>query len=68
MENLKNKSESVDEAKANDAFYSREAEITELEALIPEIEEKIQDTKDMKSQDAENQKEENGFKQSKFFL
>jgi len=61
MENLKAEKESVDEAKVNDAFYSREAEITELESLIPEIEEKIQDTKDLKKQSAENQKEETGF-------
>eukprot|EP00088_Acartia_fossae_P038566 TRINITY_DN3_c0_g2_i1.p1 TRINITY_DN3_c0_g2~~TRINITY_DN3_c0_g2_i1.p1 ORF type:complete len:485 (+),score=228.94 TRINITY_DN3_c0_g2_i1:47-1501(+) len=64
MENLKNKCESVDESKVNDAFYSRETEITELESLIPEIEEKIQDTKDMKKQSADNQTEEAGFKQN----
>ena len=66
MENLKAEKESVDEAKVNDAFYSREAEITELESLIPEIEEKIQDTKDLKKQSADNQKEEIGFKSTYF--
>jgi len=56
--NLKEEKESKDESKADDAFYTREAEITELEALIPEIEEKIQDTKDMKEQSSESQAEE----------
>ena len=64
MENLKNKTESSDESKVDDAFYSRDGEISELESLIPEIQEKIQDTKDMKVQ-SENDQEQTGFK-SKF--
>ena len=67
--NLKEKTESKDESKASDAFYTREAEITEIESLIPEIEEKIQDTKDMKDQDKEKT-QESGFSGtfSQFFL
>jgi len=60
VENLKAKTESKDESKADDAFYTREAEITEIESLIPEIQEKIQDTKDMKEQE-KDPKEESGF-------
>merc|ERR1712048_878949 len=41
IDNLINKTESVDESKKDDAFYTREKEIKELEALIPEIKEKI---------------------------
>ena len=50
IDNLVNKTESVDEAKKNDAFYTREKEIAELEALIPEIKEKILDTNEMKEE------------------
>merc|ERR1711983_441433 len=41
IDNLINKTESVDESKKDDAFYTREKEIKEIEALIPEIKEKI---------------------------
>ena len=47
----------------------RESEIAELEALVPEIQEKIQDTKDMQTQNLENKEEEEettiGFAKSK---
>ncbi len=39
-------------------FITRESEIAELEALVPDIREKIQDTKDMKQQNLENREEE----------
>ena len=40
----------TDPSKARDAFYTRENEIKEIESLIPEIREKILDTKDMKKE------------------
>merc|ERR1712029_82610 len=50
IDNLKNKTESVDPSKKADAFYTREAEIKEIESLLPEIKEKITDTNDMKAE------------------
>jgi len=50
VDNLKAKTESVDPAKKADAFYTREAEVKEIESLIPEIKEKIADTNDMKAE------------------
>ncbi|TRY70866.1 hypothetical protein TCAL_11416 [Tigriopus californicus] len=50
IDNLKNKTESEDPLSKKDAFYTREKEITEIESLIPEIKEKITDTKDMQQE------------------
>merc|ERR1712029_1108792 len=50
IDNLINKTESVDESKKDDAFYTREKEIAEIESLIPEIKEKITDTNEMKEE------------------
>ena len=36
--------------KAKDAFYNAEREIKEIEGIIPEIKEKIADTKDMQQE------------------
>merc|ERR1712179_419280 len=48
IEKLKSKTESIDSSKGKENFLSRDEEIKEIEALIPEIREKIADTKDMK--------------------
>lgn len=50
IEKLKAKTESVDPSKAGDATYSRENEIKEIDSLIPEIREKVADTKDLKAE------------------
>jgi len=61
IENLKKKTESKDETRTDDAFYTREKEIEELEKLLPEIREKIQDTNEMKEETLRKMKEEAGF-------
>ena len=69
IDNLKNKTESFDESKKDDVFYSREKEIAEIEALIPEIQEKIADTVEMKEEDNRKMaevKEQMGFGSSKW--
>merc|ERR1711970_1011118 len=43
IDNLKKKTESKDETRTDDAFYTREKEIEELEKLLPEIREKMQE-------------------------
>jgi len=52
IKNLKNKTESQD---------SIEKEVSELEALIPEIKEKITDTKEMKAENLRKMREVSGF-------
>ena len=47
VKNLKEKKESDNPSKKDDAFYTREREIDEIENLVPEIREKIADTRDM---------------------
>merc|ERR1712055_365713 len=61
IDNLKKKTESKDETRTDDAFYTREKEIEELENLLPEIREKIQDTNEMKEETMRKMKEEAGF-------
>ena len=39
-----------DPDKKDDAFYTREREIEEIESLVPEIREKIADTRDMQTE------------------
>jgi len=47
VRNLKEKKESENPSNKDDAFYTREREIEEIESLVPEIREKIADTRDM---------------------
>jgi len=61
IENLKAKTESPDETKKDDSSHTREKEVTELEALIPEIKEKITDTNEMKAESIRKMKEAVGF-------
>lgn len=59
--NLKAETESPDDSKKDDAFYTRDKEVAELEALLPEIKEKITDTNEMK---AENMRKINEMKEA----
>jgi len=61
IENLKAGNESKDMSRTDDAFYTKEREIAELEKLLPEIQEKIQDTESMKKETIRKMKEEAGF-------
>jgi len=47
---LKKGKASIEATKAKDAFYNAEREIKEIEGIIPEIKEKIADTKDMQQE------------------
>jgi len=57
IENLKKETASPDEEKKDDAFHTQEKEIAEIEALIPEIKEKITDTNEMKAESLRKMKE-----------
>jgi len=59
--NLKAEKESPDDSKKDDSEHTREKEISELEALIPEIKEKITDTNEMKAENIRKMKEAVGF-------
>jgi len=59
--NLKAGTESRDTSRTDDALYTKEKEIAELEKLLPEIREKIQDTEEMKKETIRKMKEEVGF-------
>lgn len=61
VSNLKSSTESPDESKKDDALYTREKEASELEALIPEIREKITDTNEMKAESLRKMREAVGF-------
>ena len=47
---LKEKKASANPDKKEDAFYTPEKEVEEIESLIPEIREKITDTRDMQTE------------------
>jgi len=47
---LKEGKASLEASKAKDAFYTAEKEVKEIEGIIPEIKEKIADTKDMQTE------------------
>merc|ERR1739838_255207 len=47
---LKEGKASIEATKAKDAFYNAEREVKEIEGIIPEIKEKIADTKDMQEE------------------
>jgi len=61
IENLKAEKESPDDSKKDDSEHTREKEISELEALVPEIKEKITDTNEMKTENIRKMKEAVGF-------
>ena len=70
IKNLKEKTESPDESKKNDPFFTREKEIADIESLIPEIKEKITDTNEMKDESIKKvaeMKEQIGFGSSSSF-
>jgi len=61
IKNLAERIESKDETRIDDADYTREKEMAELETLIPEIREKIADTNEMKAESMTSQEAATGF-------
>ena len=61
IENLKVEKESPNDSKKDDLEHTYEKEISELEALVPEIKEKITDTNEMKTKKLCKMKEAIGF-------
>ena len=62
--NLQTETASPDDSKKNDSSHSREKEVEELRALVPEIREKITDTNEMKDENVRKLKEAVGFTSS----
>jgi len=61
IKNLAERMESKDETRMDDADYTREKEMAELEVLIPEIREKIADTNEMKAEAMKKTEAATGF-------
>jgi len=57
IQNLAERTESKDETRTDDASYTRDKEMAELEKIIPEIREKIADTNEMKAESTKKIKE-----------
>jgi len=61
IKKLAERTESKDESRTDDASYTRDIEMAELEKLIPEIREKIADTNEMKAESMKKIEAATGF-------